>query len=360
MTVFPCRAQPKASTALGKTAGAQAPSIRTPRSANDVSAGAEHLRVGATTGNVRHLHAGQRFSEDHPDGNDPDYTGDLGGYAYTAFGKRLAASDVGGLPPPAGFPQPFTWQGKRGLGGNLYYSRARIWSADLGAFLQPDQYVFLTPGGTLWSWPGQNPFRWADPSGRLAGSYELLRAAQLARALGPAGAAAAAAAFSLALFSDQVNGLGAEIFAQQDANLNAIARAAAKDAENQGRPNPGTSCADASGGGAKGPPAAKGDVGADSPDPSIPRKVLDALRHIQGTKTAPPGMRGGGDFANDGRGNGELLPQAGPDGNPIRYREWDVNRWQPGVNRGLERLVTGSDGSAYYTSNHYRTFIRIP
>jgi hypothetical protein len=46
--------------------------------------------------------------------------------------------------------------------------RARIWSPDLGAFLQPDEYGLITRGGTLWSWPGQNPFRWRDPSGRQA------------------------------------------------------------------------------------------------------------------------------------------------------------------------------------------------
>jgi hypothetical protein len=33
-------------------------------------------------------------------------------------------------------------------------------------FLQPDEYGFLTRTGTLWSWPGQNPFKWRDPSGR--------------------------------------------------------------------------------------------------------------------------------------------------------------------------------------------------
>jgi RHS repeat-associated protein len=60
----------------------------------------------------------------------------------------------------------FTWQGKRLIGTNLYDSRARVWSADLGVFLQPDEYGFLTRTGTLWSWPGQNPFRWRDPSGR--------------------------------------------------------------------------------------------------------------------------------------------------------------------------------------------------
>jgi ribonuclease T1 len=36
-----------------------------------------------------------------------------------------------------------------------------------------------------------------------------------------------------------------------------------------------------------------------------------------------------------------------------------VQSYQPGTNRGAERLVTGSDGSAYYTSDHYQTFRRI-
>jgi RHS repeat-associated protein len=63
--------------------------------------------------------------------------------------------------------QPFRWQGRIYLGDGLYDFRARIWSTDLGAFLQPDEYAFLSRGGTLWSWPGQNPFRWRDPSGRL-------------------------------------------------------------------------------------------------------------------------------------------------------------------------------------------------
>ena len=158
--------------------------------------------------------------------------------------------------------QPFGWQGKRLIAPNLYDSRARVWSADLGAFLQPDEYVFLGTTGTLWSWPGQNPFRWRDPSGRLAGNEWYW----VARQLGPYAAPLAADIAALALFADQVNELGAEIFAQQDANLNAIARAAAR--ENEGKPNPGEPCkADASGGRAKGPPPAKGDVAADDEGP---------------------------------------------------------------------------------------------
>ena len=43
----------------------------------------------------------------------------------------------------------------------------------------------------------------------------------------------------------------------------------------------------------------------------------------------------------------------------IKYREWDTHPLRHGVNRGAERLITGSDGSAYFTEDHYRTFKKI-
>ncbi|MGH9514842.1 MAG: ribonuclease domain-containing protein [Terriglobales bacterium] len=36
-----------------------------------------------------------------------------------------------------------------------------------------------------------------------------------------------------------------------------------------------------------------------------------------------------------------------------------MNAKQPGAGRGSERLVTGSDGSAYYTGDHYQTFQKV-
>lgn len=69
-----------------------------------------------------------------------------------------------------------------------------------------------------------------------------------------------------------------------------------------------------------------------------------------------PGYKGGRAFEN--RGPGMKLPGSGPNGS-ITYREWDVNPYTKGVNRGSERLVMGSDGSAYYTTNHYDTFTRF-
>ncbi len=54
----------------------------------------------------------------------------------------------------------------------------------------------------------------------------------------------------------------------------------------------------------------------------------------------------------------EILPHTDVAGAPISYREWDVN--QPGTSgRDAVRIVTGSDGSAWYTDNHYSTFTKM-
>ena len=123
--------------------------------------------------------------------------------------------------------------------------------------MQPDEFGFLGHSGTLWSWPGQNPIRWRDPSGRGAAEdwagWLLDAAAKYAPAPGgaandnavssevandnaaaseveaaeaesPLGLAASAAATSVGIFADQVQGLAQEMFEQQDADANAVAR----------------------------------------------------------------------------------------------------------------------------------------
>jgi guanyl-specific ribonuclease Sa len=92
---------------------------------------------------------------------------------------------------------------------------------------------------------------------------------------------------------------------------------------------------------------------------NVPSKVGDVLRYIDEHGQAPPGFVGGRVFTNDGRSGEEVLPRIDADGDAIGYHEWDVNRRVPGKNRGTERLITGSDGGAYFTNNHYKTFIVI-
>jgi guanyl-specific ribonuclease Sa len=53
------------------------------------------------------------------------------------------------------------------------------------------------------------------------------------------------------------------------------------------------------------------------------------------------------------------LPTHTSDGTPITYRAHDVNDKIQGYTRDAERFVTGSDGSTYYTNDHYYTFTKL-
>jgi guanyl-specific ribonuclease Sa len=89
--------------------------------------------------------------------------------------------------------------------------------------------------------------------------------------------------------------------------------------------------------------------------PGVPAKVAKVLQYIDENGRPLEGYEGGRKFGNfEG-----LLPKKDPRGRTITYQEWDVNPKVRGKNRGTERLVTGSDGTAYYTGDHYKTFKKI-
>ena len=44
---------------------------------------------------------------------------------------------------------------------------------------------------------------------------------------------------------------------------------------------------------------------------------------------------------------------------PITYKEYDISKASDPSDRGLKRVVIGSDGRKYYTNDHYETFIEI-
>ena len=87
----------------------------------------------------------------------------------------------------------------------------------------------------------------------------------------------------------------------------------------------------------------------------IPQKVYAVLAYVRGNNRAMAGYVGSrrfGNFENH-------LPRSGTDGKSIQYQEWDVNPKIRGRNRGAERLVTGSDGRAWFTNDHYNTFSEV-
>lgn len=102
------------------------------------------------------------------------------------------------------------------------------------------------------------------------------------------------------------------------------------------------------------PPPAQAQVQAAPQDP-VPVHARETLSYIRQHGYAPPGYVGGRVFGNyEG-----LLPRYDARRKRIEYREWDVRPKAEGRSRGAERLVTGGDGRAWYSADHYRTFVEV-
>ncbi len=104
------------------------------------------------------------------------------------------------------------------------------------------------------------------------------------------------------------------------------------------------------------PPAPQAQVqAAPSPAPMAPPHARETLAYIRQHGYAPPGFMGGRFFGNyEG-----VLPRFDGRHRRIQYREWDVHPLAEKRARGVERLVTGSDGRAWYTADHYQTFVQV-
>jgi ribonuclease T1 len=90
-------------------------------------------------------------------------------------------------------------------------------------------------------------------------------------------------------------------------------------------------------------------------DGTIPQKVRDVLAYIKANHRAMDGYVGGRQFKNLEK----HLQKRDTNGQKITYQEWDVNPKQQGRNRGTERLITGSDGRVWFTSDHYSSFVEV-
>ncbi len=88
---------------------------------------------------------------------------------------------------------------------------------------------------------------------------------------------------------------------------------------------------------------------------SIPDKASDIANQIKAKNGAvPQGYKGGRTYKNIPLEEGaQKLPKG------INYKEYDINPYIKGQNRGTERIVIGDDGSVWYTNDHYFTFTKI-
>ena len=116
----------------------------------------------------------------------------------------------------------------------------------------------------------------------------------------------------------------------------------------------------------------------------IPQETAEHLQQAtqkiikDGAPPHYPGANEGRVFNNEpwkGEGKGKILPTTDVEGNPITYTEMDFMAPQPKIGengrvelkpngkpettRGDDRLIVGSNGSIYYSPDHYHTFILL-
>lgn len=88
---------------------------------------------------------------------------------------------------------------------------------------------------------------------------------------------------------------------------------------------------------------------------SIPIIAIQTWEYIKEHKSTPKGYIGGREFRNrEGK-----LPKLDKFDSRNKYLEWDIYPKQRGKNRGAERLVSLQYIKAWYTPDHYNTFIEI-
>jgi guanyl-specific ribonuclease Sa len=86
---------------------------------------------------------------------------------------------------------------------------------------------------------------------------------------------------------------------------------------------------------------------------SVPQSAFKVVGYANKKNgAAQNGYVGGRIFNNDPRGGGQELPRIDAQGNSIIYREYDTNKHVKGQDRGAERVIIGSNGTAYYTRDH--------
>lgn len=75
-------------------------------------------------------------------------------------------------------------------------------------------------------------------------------------------------------------------------------------------------------------------------------------RGFPGFKKGKEEFAGGRTFNNGAQPDKSKLPYLAGQ----TYQEWDINPCVAGQNRGADRILTSSDGKAYYTNDHYNNF----
>lgn len=105
---------------------------------------------------------------------------------------------------------------------------------------------------------------------------------------------------------------------------------------------------------AKGEDGANTGTSAQGLSKAVSQKASEIADYVKNHNGTPPqGYVGGRKYLNDGREEGQKLPEG------VNYKEYDANPKVAGQGRGTERIDIGDDGSVWYTNDHYKTFTRM-
>jgi len=97
-------------------------------------------------------------------------------YSYDVFGEPNRTSDVN---------NPYLFTGRRyDSEAGLYYYRARYYAYDVGRFLQPDP-IGYDDGMNMYTFVGNSPLQWVDPSGLCKGDSLWTRWSNFVRSSDP-------------------------------------------------------------------------------------------------------------------------------------------------------------------------------
>ena len=282
-------------------------------------------------------------------------------YVYDAWGK-VTATNVAGTTESATVlaRNPYLYRGYRyDAETGLYYLNSRYYDPETGRFINADGTVSTEQGilsANMFAYCENNPVNRIDPAGSEWWHWLLGAAVVVGCAVATVvtcGSAAAAAAAVLTVGSGYTTatvtfGLEAVAAAAESENINDFAE----------KGNWGTVAVTAGSAflnGLDGYCRSKSvEASQKAQVPQDAKETYDYVsKHNGATK---PGYRGGRHYANDGRSGSAILPSE-----YAPFREYDIHPYTPGVNRGPERIVVGAGngGAAWYTPNHYKTFMRL-
>ena len=268
-------------------------------------------------------------------------------YTYDTWGKPISIE--GSLKDTVGVKNPYRYRGYRyDTETGLYYLNSRYYNPEWGRFINADSVLGAKGellSHNLFAYCMNDPVNLQDPSGHIAISTLIMIGGLIAW-----GAGTIYSAVKQKQATGKVDWLHAVSYGASWGYTAMTLGLAAVSVASMATALPSKGAINSVDKGSDVTKVANKAI----PKVNIPQNARDIANYVDNHNGAPPlGYKGGRIFSNDGRGGGQILPQI------TTYKEYDINPFIKGQNRGLERIVNGGDGSWWYTWDHYKNFIKF-